>query len=339
MGYADLHVPDHAFDHDLAWPDMLDIVGRLRERARELGRGFGVKLTNTLVVDNHKDFFPASEPVMYLSGPPLHVIASALVAELRQAFGPDLPMSLSGGVDRHNFPDAVAAGLVPVTVCSDLLQPGGYGRASGYLQELAARMRAVSASDVPTFIARAYDPAGAGEVVANATRHAAVALADPHYTFDQNRRPPRKLPRKLARFDCTGCDKCIPVCPNTAVFHVTVDGVTHVAIVADACNDCGNCEVFCPDHGSPSHVKPRFHMSRASYDAEAPRDGVLVERHGRGWIAHARLEGDELHTSSDETAAPATPAEAELRALARAVSDGDGHHWIATSLAEPELHP
>ena len=46
---------------------------------------------------------------------------------------PELPLSFSAGVDSRNFPDCVALGLVPITVCSDLLRPGGYARLPRYL--------------------------------------------------------------------------------------------------------------------------------------------------------------------------------------------------------------
>ena len=46
--------------------------------------------------------------------------------------------------------------LVPVTVCSDLLKPGGYGRASGYLKELARRMSKVNAGCIDDFVLRAH---------------------------------------------------------------------------------------------------------------------------------------------------------------------------------------
>src|SRR5690606_29754292 len=98
---------------------------------------------------------------MYLSGPPLHVLAVHLVEQFRERFGDRHPVSFSAGIQRKNFPDAVALGLVPITVCSDLLQPGGYGRASGYFDELGARMRAVGATHVGDCIIRAHGQAEA----------------------------------------------------------------------------------------------------------------------------------------------------------------------------------
>ena len=60
-----------------------ELVERLDTYASARGRGLGVKFSNTLVVENNRGFFPASEPQMYLSGPPLHLLAIALVARFR----------------------------------------------------------------------------------------------------------------------------------------------------------------------------------------------------------------------------------------------------------------
>ncbi|MDP6944000.1 MAG: glutamate synthase, partial [Myxococcota bacterium] len=133
LGYTDCQIPDHAFEDDTTWDQMVGFVGRLGDKADGLGLGFGVKFNNTQIVRNHKDFFPAEETQMYLSGPPLHVLAVELVRRFRETFGDRFPISFSAGIDRKNFADAVAIGLVPVTTCSDLLKPGGYGRGEIYL--------------------------------------------------------------------------------------------------------------------------------------------------------------------------------------------------------------
>jgi len=337
LGYRDLIVPDHALAADATWEAVTGIVARLRGLARGLGRGLGVKLTNTLVVENHRAFFPTSEKVMYLSGPPLHPLALALAADLRQAFGADLPISFSAGVDRHNVADAVALGLAPVTACSDLLQPGGYARAHAYLGAVAARMRALGAADIAGLV-RASAPDG--DLVAAAKARAEAAAADPRYARDHNAKAPRKLDRTLTTFDCTSCDKCIPVCPNTAVFGLEVarlgERAHQIAILADACNDCGNCDVFCPEHGGPNRSKPRLYLDRAGYLAEAPRDGVVVERgEGGVLVATGRLAGRELSVALDGPAD--TPLHADLQALARAAVHVAAQQrppstWIAAQL-------
>jgi putative selenate reductase len=113
------------------------MVGRpARAGGGSSGSAFGVKLTNTLVVENRRGFFPASVQRSYLSGPPLHVLAMTLVGRFRDVLGMDLPMSFSAGIDAQNAADAIALDLVPVTVCTDWLKTGGlFGRGSAATHE------------------------------------------------------------------------------------------------------------------------------------------------------------------------------------------------------------
>src|SRR5277367_4904360 len=53
LGYRET-IPDEAFAQDTRWDQAIDFTGRLGDTARSLGLGFGVKLSNTLIVENHK---------------------------------------------------------------------------------------------------------------------------------------------------------------------------------------------------------------------------------------------------------------------------------------------
>ena len=333
LGYEELRIPDSAFERDTSWDQMEGFVERLGDRARALGLGFGVKFSNTLIVENHRDFFPDEEREMYLSGRPLHVLAMNLVQRFRARFGDRYPISFSAGIERKNFPDAVALGLVPITVCSDLLKPGGYGRAKGYLDELQARMEAVDAATIDQFVLRAYgqeaaaiasldlDPGTGPEALSN-DEHARLlsaarllntehyvprATVNPLYAAANNRKPPKKIGSHLELFDCITCDKCVPVCPNDANFTFALpamelpilkvtragDGWTsrtdgtlvieekhQLANFADFCNECGNCDVFCPEDGGPYVIKPRFFGTRADWQEFDSLDGFHLERRG-----------------------------------------------------------
>jgi len=293
LGYAELRIPDDAFEKDATWEQAAAFMDRLEGTARSLGLDVGVKFSNTLIVENHRSFFPASERVMYLSGPPLHVLAMQLVQRLRRTFGDRFPVSFSAGIERANFPDAVALGLVPVTVCTDLLKTGGYGRGSGYFEELARRMDAVGARTVDEFIVRAYGEgegeAGPADVTAaklrNTDLYVARVTGEARYQAASHRKVPKKIGRRLKLFDCLTCDKCIPVCPNDANFsfrmpstaEVPVSEARQIANFADFCNDCGNCDVFCPEDGGPYVLKPRLFVSRERWLRDAPHDAILVE--------------------------------------------------------------
>ncbi|MCU1278576.1 MAG: hypothetical protein JWM53_2122, partial [bacterium] len=333
MGYHDLVPKRSAFDGDLKWQEAIALGWRLVDAAAKRGRSFGVKMTNTLVVENHKKWLPSEE--MYLSGPPLHVLAMHCVERWRAAFGGAVPLSFSGGIDQHNVVDAVACDFVPVTTCTDLLRPGGYGRLGKYLENLEEAMAACGARDRDELICKRFgkeDEAARlvdGEAeeqgvavaaserrtrivrmagVLNSHEVAARVTGDPRYAAGKNGKPPRKVGSMLVLLDCLSCDKCVPVCPNDANFAIdtppeevayedvvvdaagamtrvagglwTVKKAQQWANYADACNECGNCDVFCPEDGGPYVMKARYFGSRVSFDASPGLDGLWIERVG-----------------------------------------------------------
>ena len=256
LGYADLVVPDATFEKDAKWEDVRGIVSRLGELADKVGRGFGVKFSNTLLVHNHKQFFPAGTGEMYLSGPPLHVLAIELVARFRSEFGDRFPISFSAGIDVGNFADTVALGLKPVSVCTDLLKGAGYGKGTDYIADLADRLAEVEATDLDIFTLKAFGLAEAtlGDLkiaaerktalttalttgadlreaagpdfeawvsaarLRNTAHYAARVRTDRRYSRPEVDHPPRRTGIPLALLDCETCGKCVNVCPNDAIF-------------------------------------------------------------------------------------------------------------------------
>ena len=116
-------------------------------------------------------------------------------------------------------------------------------------------------------------------------------------------------------FDCITCDKCVPVCPNAANFtypapkvafdyhdllvaadgsirdaeekrHFAIDQEHQIANYADFCNECGNCDTFCPEYGGPYIKKPGFYGSRGR---RRMRDGFVVSDR-RSWRTKVRYE-------------------------------------------------
>ncbi len=393
LGYPE-KIPDTAFEKDTRWEQACGFVERLGATAEGMGLGFGVKFSNTLIVKNERDFFPKTEKEMYLSGAPLHVLAMTLVSRFRETFGDKYPISFSAGVDRANFADSVANGVVPVTTCSDLLKPGGYGRMPFYFLDIARRMEAVKANDVEELVllgrgkaeealelackevfgayhgearakntalslaqrmdisgkivtdARANPPPKccddheysddlrtvAGETffkawvsaakILNAKDYAAALAADARYKNEANRKLPPKVGTKLTLFNCITCDKCVPVCPNDANFTYTLPKATipvvkmrpgsqiawekveaaplvfdkkhQLANFADFCNECGNCDVFCPEDGGPYVMKPRFFGSREQWAHWKQRDGFFLEKANGTQTVLGRFAGKEM---------------------------------------------
>src|SRR5262249_8396036 len=56
LGYRDVRLHAPSFAADLQWNDALSMMRRLESVAARAGRTLGVKFTNTLVVENHREF-------------------------------------------------------------------------------------------------------------------------------------------------------------------------------------------------------------------------------------------------------------------------------------------
>ncbi len=327
IGYHEVKVNPEAYTSGLQFDESILICRRLASLARQHGRSFGAKFSNTLEVLNHKDFFTPDNKVMYLSGPPLHVITLALAHKFRQEVGHEMPITFSAGVDRKNFPLMVACGFKPVTTCTDLLKPGGYGRLPGYLGDLAASMVKAGATTVDEYLLQAFnheeqakgDPVLAGFL--NTQDVMWQVQNDERYYQKNNRLVPKRINSHLTVFDCITCNKCIPVCPNDANFlyrtpkveltyrdllvktdgsvsetgepkRFNVERTEQIANFADYCNHCGNCDTFCPEYDGPYLMKPSFFGSRRSFEEGAPHDGFLFEVSDRsgGPALHGRIQ-------------------------------------------------
>jgi putative selenate reductase len=117
--------------------------------------------------------------------------------------------------------------------------------------------------------------------------------------------------REAARcLDCDWlCSTCEGVCPNRAIvtYRATpwrsrkdafsVRQEPQVAVLADLCNECGNCATFCPTAGRPWHDKPRLFWHRGDFEAESDNAFMLLVR-GGGTLIQAR-GGGELHQLRD----------------------------------------
>ena len=291
LGYTDVPLDAAAFAGDLQWERALKMIDRLEAFARREGREFGLKLTNTLVVQNHRGIMAGDR--MYMSGPPLHVLAVELLARLEAALpgrlrlgtaDTGIPVAFSAGVDKDNVSGMVGLGLLPVTVCSDLLKPGGYGRLAQGLRTLAKQMKAAKAPDLAAWRAHCERQAAAAGSP-SAAAHAAAGLATPdgcaRYTAAAVHDPLRVVDHDLEMFDCAACGNCVTVCPNNAFLSVPT-GVrpplksrSQYLVLAELCNECGNCTTFCPERGAPWQVKPRLYTDAAVWEARG-REGFLL---------------------------------------------------------------
>jgi len=308
-GFRQVTVPDEAFGHDLKYPDAVKILTDLRARAAAKGVVFGVKLSNTLEVVNHRGVFSPDEKMMYLSGRPLQAVTVNLAATLAREFDGDLRMSYAGGADCWNVADLLACGMNTITASSDLLRPGGYARLLQYVSETDDALRAAGARNLPAWIcAKAGSPAAASVkecALANLLAYADRVLEDPAYrrdTFDRRR---TKTARPLAAFDCIAAP-CTTTCPISqdvpaymaAVARGDFDDAAAVvrrdnpmgATLGRACNHA--CETTCirSQYDSPLAIRE---IKRAALEyGQDPALGDAASSRVSGDEASSRVSGD-----------------------------------------------
>jgi putative selenate reductase len=91
------------------------------------------------------------------------------------------------------------------------------------------------------------------------------------------------------------CNICVGACPNFANFtfsaapenipvyeidfksetpeitlldHLEIKQFQQIINIGDFCNECGNCNTFCPTSGAPYNTKPKFYLSKKSFEQE-----------------------------------------------------------------------
>jgi len=173
LGFDDIPIPDEAFGHDLMYVDAVPMFHNLRRIAAERDLTFGLKLTNTLEVNNWRTEFEDDE-FMYLSGRALHPVTTNLANLLNEEFRGDLLFSYAGGADAFNVAPLLASGMKTITTCSDLLKSGGYLRMIQYMEETRAAADKVGAGDIRDFIARSAVKGERFDEFAGTLRYAAL---------------------------------------------------------------------------------------------------------------------------------------------------------------------
>jgi putative selenate reductase len=282
LGYEHIRLNRLSFVEDLDIERAVDLIGELQDHAVQAGRRFGIKLTNTLVVNNDKDFLPADP--MYLSGPPLHVLATCLLDDLINAMpntfrveGHDGPVQVtfSAGVTQENLSATLGMGVAPVTLSSDLLKPGGYGRLEPMLRQLERDMVAAGTGTPREWHRHRWELARADGYRGPVEAHMAATTTGAEvgrYHLNGNSKGPRRVDHDLEMWGCVACNFCVTVCPNDAFFRLPtpkdaeIDGRQQYFVLAELCNECGNCMVFCPENGDPAMTKPKLYIDRSRFD-------------------------------------------------------------------------
>ena len=208
----EIDVPDLAFEHDLKYPDAIKLIQSLMDSADKKGVEFNIKLTNTLETTNIDQELPKTEAMCYMSGRALHPISINLAARLQDEFDGKLDLSFCAGIDNFNIFNTLTCGMTPITVCSDVLKPGGYARVSQYVQTILDGMKDVDAESIDKLIcdlAGESDPVAAG--LSNLKTYAANVVDSGSYSKDLFPYQNVKTERRLPVFDCAGAP-CVTSC-------------------------------------------------------------------------------------------------------------------------------
>jgi len=212
LGY-EITVPDEAFEHDLKYDDAVKMIKSLTKIAKENNVQFGLKLTNTLESLNSTHWLPKKEKMVYTSGRALHPLSINLASKLQSDFNGTLDLTFSAGVDAFNVTDTLACGLTPITVCSDLLKPGGYLRLTQYLENLEKNISESGSKNIEEFI-RSKDQNNSSlssASLSNLKKYSESILKNKTYHKSNFPYENIKTQRELTEYDCIKAP-CIKTC-------------------------------------------------------------------------------------------------------------------------------
>ena len=152
-----------------------------------------------------------------MSGRALHPVSIAVAEKLRNEFDGNLDISFSAGADCFNIPDILACGIKPVTVCSDLLKPGGYARQIQYLDNIKSEFQKLGAKNLDEFIIKkSIEKTDNVKLAAfnNLNIYAEKVRYDKYYRKSFFAGTTIKTNRELNKFDCVMAP-CVYTCPDS----------------------------------------------------------------------------------------------------------------------------
>ena len=254
LGYHYIALDRGAFERDLQFPDAVPMLQRLQKFAASHERIFGVKLSNTLGMRNHKKTLPGEE--MFMSGRALFPLTINLAHKLATEFNGEIKISYSGGASQYNVRQIFETGIFPVTMATDLLKPGGYGR----LREMARLVE----DNLPEI-----EPESGKINLERLRKLASAALSDREYRKDRREIGSIKIPKPLSKFDCylAPCQEACPIHQDVAEYvHLVSEGkFTEAFEVIVERNPLPHITGWICDH------QCMFHCTRWDYD-----DPVLI---------------------------------------------------------------
>ena len=291
LGFTDISFGREQFESDLQYADAVPMLGRLREKAAALGLAFGVKLTNTFPVQVLRGELP--DEAMYMSGRTLLPLSLGVATALTKEFDGELAISYCGGANAQNVAELYAGGLMPITVCTDILKPGGYHRLNS--MALALEKAAITPPPKPD---------------AETLERLSKTLCGPAGAVRTGRKR-----KSRAEFDgyaplCkTVCGSCATLCPNRANVVIPVEGRTQMLHIDGMCNECGNCASFCPEKHAPYLEKLTLFCNAAEMEGSQNSGFAPVNAEKTKFAVRLAGESCEYELGAAETKVPGEVAE------------------------------
>ncbi len=217
LGFSNIELKKDSFEHDLNFDTAIKIVKKLKFISEKKNLEFGIKLTNTLACINNKDIFSKNEPMMYMSGRALHPIGINLANKIFNTLNGDIKISFTGGVNTFNISDVISCNLIPATVCSDILKPGGYQRLTQYLETLTLEFKKLNVTSIENFIIKTSKLKNVSlkdAISKNLFIYSKKVLENEDYYRETYPYKSIKIKsKKLRPFDCINAP-CITTCPT-----------------------------------------------------------------------------------------------------------------------------
>ena len=245
QGYEAIELVESIFEVDMTLEMAVQLVHELKEASEKIGRTFGVKLTNTLPVKNKGERLVGD--AKYLSGKPLYPIAIEaayqLAKELEQRGYEKVAMSYSGGIDLSNIEAVLETGIAPVTVCSFVLQSGGYKNITKLIK------KSISYTEQEISVQKL-------EWLAEDAKNNKSYQSGKTLQFER---------KENYSSLCGKCNQCVDICPNRANVPSEWNNEKKVIHLDQLCNACGACQWQCVMGHKPYEEKFTIYQDETSY--------------------------------------------------------------------------
>lgn len=241
LGYNYVVLKRESFEHDLQFKDAVSMLHRLVEKGKKVGRGFGVKLTNTLGNVNDKEVLPGDE--RYASGRVLLPLSTRVALLISKEFNGKMPISYSGGITAFSVGTLFSLGIHPLTLATDMLHPGGY--------EKMKQMCEICSNSDSGWKSESVDIKGLEGFISSFSKEGSIARKD----FTGNGSV--KINTSLDTFDCfvAPCEEACPI-HQEIPFYVKAasegDYVSALDAIYDA-NALPNITSWICDHQCQNH--------------------------------------------------------------------------------------